>query len=182
MRGFLLHCINLFSIYSVSKNIYRGICNSPIGELIVESDGISIVSILFKNDDSIIEQNPDDFVTLCINQLNEYFNGERKNFDLPLNPKGTEFQHKVWDEVYEIPFGETTSYGGIAIALGDLKLNRAVGLANGANPIPIVIPCHRVIGGDGSLTGYAGGLERKKWLLNHEAKFHSITKGQLKLF
>lgn len=180
MRGFLLHCIKL--IYSVSNNIYRGICNSPIGELIVESDGVSLIAILFKGDNLAIEQNPDSIVTQCVNQLDEYFGGGRKTFDLPLNPKGTDFQHKVWDKVYEIPFGETTSYGSIAISLGDLKLNRAVGLANGANPIPIVIPCHRVIGGDGSLTGYAGGLDRKKWLLNHEAKFHSVTKGQLKLF
>lgn len=166
----------------MNNNIYRGVCISPIGELIIESDGVSLISILFKGDDLSVVQNPDGIINLCINQLNEYFRGERKNFDLPLNPKGTEFQHKVWGKVNEIPFGETTSYGGIAIALGDLKLNRAVGLANGANPIPIVIPCHRVIGGDGSLTGYAGGLDRKKWLLNHEAKFHSVTKGQLKLF
>lgn len=166
----------------MSDSIYRGVCNSPVGELVVESDGTSLTSILFKADDFMVDQNADGIVTLCINQLDEYFRGERKIFDLPLNPKGTDFQRKVWDKVFEIPFGETTSYGAIAIALGDLKLNRAVGLANGANPIPIVIPCHRVIGGDGSLTGYAGGLERKKWLLNHEAQYHSITKGQLKLF
>ncbi len=166
----------------MNENIYRGVCISPIGELIIESDGVSLISILFKGDDLSIAQNPDSIVNQCINQLDGYFKGERKIFDLPLSPRGTDFQHKVWDKVYEIPFGETTSYGNIAIALGDIKLNRAVGLANGANPIPIIIPCHRVIGGDGSLTGYAGGLERKKWLLNHEAKHHSITKGQLKLF
>ena len=166
----------------MSNNTYRGICFSPIGELIIESDGVSLTSILFKGDDFPVVQNPDDIVNQCIDQLDEYFMGDRKIFDLPMNPKGTDFQHKVWDKVNGIPFGETTSYGNIAIVLGDIKLNRAVGLANGANPIPIVIPCHRVIGGDGSLTGYAGGLERKKWLLNHEAQFHSITKGQLKLF
>lgn len=166
----------------MSNNIYRGICVSPIGELIVESDGVSLTSILFKGDDLAIDQNPDDIVNQCVGQLKEYFSGDRKTFDLPLNPKGTDFQHKVWDKVSNIPFGQTTSYGNIAVDLGDLKLNRAVGLANGANPIPIIIPCHRVIGRDGSLTGYAGGLERKKWLLNHEAQFHSITKGQLKLF
>lgn len=166
----------------MSNNTYRGICVSPIGELIIESDGVSLTSILFKGDDFLVEQNPDDIVNQCIGQLDEYFIGDRKIFDLPMNPKGTDFQHKVWDKVFGIPFGETNSYGNIAVDLGDLKLNRAVGLANGANPIPIIIPCHRVIGRDGSLTGYAGGLERKKWLLNHEAQFHSITKGQLKLF
>jgi len=166
----------------VIDNIYRGVCSSPVGELIIESDGTSLTSILFKEDDFFIDQHIDSIVTCCIDQLNEYFIGARKIFDLPLNPNGTNFQHKVWDKVIEISFGETTSYGQIAISLGDLKLNRAVGLANGANPIPIVIPCHRVIGGDGSLTGYAGGLERKKWLLNHETQYHSITKGQLKLF
>ena len=166
----------------MSESIYREVCNSPVGELIVESDGTSLTSILFKEDDFSIEQNPDSIVTYCINQLDEYFRGERKFFDLPLNPKGTDFQHRVWEKVIAIPFGETTSYGQLAIALGDLKLNRAVGFANGANPIPIIIPCHRVIGGDGSLTGYAGGLERKKWLLNHESQYHPITKGQLKLF
>jgi len=166
----------------VTDIIYRGVCISPVGVLIVESDGTSLTSILFKEDDFSIDQNIDSIVTRSIDQLNEYFTGERKIFDLPLNPNGTDFQHKVWAKVIKIPFGETTSYGQIAISLGDIKLNRAVGLANGANPIPIVIPCHRVIGGDGSLTGYAGGLERKKWLLNHEAQYHSITKGQLKLF
>ncbi|HCT29414.1 MAG TPA: cysteine methyltransferase [Bacteroidales bacterium] len=162
--------------------MYRGICDSPVGLLIVESDGSYLTSILFNGDDISLSQDPNGIVANCIEQLKEYFKGERKIFDLPLKPDGTDFQQKVWEKVYQIPFGETKSYGALAVALGDAKLNRAVGLANGANPIPIVIPCHRVIGSDGSLTGYAGGLERKKWLLNHESNYHIVTKGQLKLF
>lgn len=161
--------------------MFRGIYQNPIGDLLIESDGESILSIQFRWDISVVE-NPDNVVNDCIKQLNEYFKGERKTFDISLNPRGTDFQKKVWELVYKIPYGETTSYGAIAQLLGDVKLNRAVGLANGANPIPIIIPCHRVVGSDGSLTGYAGGLEIKKWLLNHEASNHIISKGQLKLF
>lgn len=101
-------------------------------------------------------------------QLNEYFEGQRKEFDLPLAPEGTEFQQKVWTALQQIPFGHSTSYGHLADTLGDIKATRAVGTANGQNPIGIVIPCHRVIGSKGELTGYAGGLHRKKWLLEHE--------------
>lgn len=102
-------------------------------------------------------------------QLAEYFDGARTTFDLPLANDGTEFQKKVWGELMRIPFGETASYGDIARRLGyEPVISRAVGAANGANPIPIVVPCHRVIGADGSLTGYAGGIERKRTLLDHE--------------
>ena len=101
-------------------------------------------------------------------QLREYFAGKRQAFDVPVDPAGTEFQRRVWDAVRAIPFGETTSYGKIAAALGSSQLARAVGAAVGANPIPIIIPCHRVIGADTSLTGYGGGLRRKIWLLRHE--------------
>jgi methylated-DNA-[protein]-cysteine S-methyltransferase len=102
-------------------------------------------------------------------QLDAYFAGELEQFDLPLAPEGTPFQLRVWDELQRIPFGETISYGQLADRLGDPRLVRAVGLANGRNPLSIVIPCHRVIGADGSLVGYGGGLERKRWLLDHEA-------------
>lgn len=102
-------------------------------------------------------------------QLTEYFAGEREEFDLPLANDGTEFQKKVWAELRRIPYGETASYGDIARRLGyEPGISRAVGAANGANPIPIVVPCHRVIGANGSLTGYAGGLDRKKTLLDLE--------------
>lgn len=102
-------------------------------------------------------------------QLDEYFAGERLAFDLPLAPSGTPFQLRVWAALREIPYGATTSYGEIARHLGDPRATRAVGAANGRNPISIIVPCHRVIGASGSLTGFGGGLDRKRWLLEHEA-------------
>lgn len=104
----------------------------------------------------------------CVTQLQEYFAGTRTRFNLKLNPQGTEFQKKVWQELLNIPFSKTRTYLEQTKAIGDVKAIRAVASANAKNPIWIVIPCHRVIGSDGSLTGYAGGLWRKKWLLNHE--------------
>jgi len=101
-------------------------------------------------------------------QLQEYFAGQRRDFELPLDPRGTDFQRRVWQRLLKIPYGETTSYGALAGDLGDAKASRAVGLANGSNPIPIVIPCHRVIGADGSLTGFGGGLAIKQQLLDLE--------------
>jgi methylated-DNA-[protein]-cysteine S-methyltransferase len=105
----------------------------------------------------------------AIRQLRAYFQGELKNFDLPLSPEGTEFQLRVWKNLCEIPYGETISYGQLAQRIGNPKASRAVGLANGSNPIPIIIPCHRVIGSNGSLTGYGGGLSNKKMLLALES-------------
>ena len=104
----------------------------------------------------------------CFGQLDEYFSGELKNFSLTLEPRGTDFQKNVWQELLKIPFGQTTSYLNIATALGNKKALRAVGTANGQNRIPIIIPCHRVIGSDGSLIGFGGGIWRKEWLLKHE--------------
>jgi len=162
--------------------LFTGFFQSPIGKLTIISDGSFITTILFPKDDNTLPENENGIILDCFTQLDEYFKGERKFFDLPLNPKGTDFQKKVWGKVSSIPFGETKSYSEIASLLGNSKLNRAVGLANGANPIPIIIPCHRVIGSNGCLTGYAGGLEIKRYLLNHEQHFNSATKGQLKLF
>lgn len=107
----------------------------------------------------------------AMQQLEEYFRGNRKQFDLPLNPQGTPFQQKVWNELLKIDYGSTATYLQMAKRLGDVKAIRAAASANGKNPIGIIIPCHRVIGADGKLTGYAGGLHRKQWLLEHEAKF-----------
>ncbi len=106
--------------------------------------------------------------TLAVRQLEEYFGNERQIFELDLEPEGTEFERRVWDDLLTIPFGATDTYGAIAHRLGDPGAGRAVGVANARNPIAIVIPCHRVIGAGGELTGYAGGLHRKKWLLAHE--------------
>jgi methylated-DNA-[protein]-cysteine S-methyltransferase len=105
----------------------------------------------------------------AVDQLDRYFRGELTEFDLEIDPEGTAFEKRVWNELRRIPFGSTTTYGEIAARLGDLNATRAVGTANASNPIAIVIPCHRVIGADGELTGYAGGLHRKRWLLAHEA-------------
>jgi methylated-DNA-[protein]-cysteine S-methyltransferase len=108
-------------------------------------------------------------------QLNEYFAGTRTEFDVPLNAAGSAFQKRVWAALMTIPYGETTSYGKIAAGIGAPDAARAVGLANGQNPIPLIVACHRVIGADGSLTGYGGGLDAKRWLLAHEAQHCGAT-------
>jgi O-6-methylguanine DNA methyltransferase len=111
-------------------------------------------------------------------QLDAYFAGTRTAFDLPLAPSGTEFQRRVWAALCEIPYGETISYGELARLVGRPDAARAVGLANGRNPLAVVVPCHRVIGADGSLTGYGGGLDRKRWLLGHEAAHRPPRAGE----
>ena len=141
--------------------------NSPLGitKIVGDDNGIAVISILQEGELSIeipIE------LKEAINQLKEYFDGKRTDFTFKLNPKGTDFQQKVWKGLLEIPLGKTMSYLDLSKKLGDVKAIRAVASANGKNPLWIVIPCHRVIGTDGSLTGYAGGLWRKKWLLEHE--------------
>jgi methylated-DNA-[protein]-cysteine S-methyltransferase len=153
---------------------------SPIGDLRIiardPGDGAAIVAIEFSpfrglSDGRPIGERDDDHPLLrrAVDQLTAYFARDLKDFDLPLAPQGTEFQRKVWDQLRQIGWGETASYGEIAHRLGHTNAaSRAVGLANGRNPIPIVIPCHRVIGADGSLTGYAGGLDRKQLLLGLE--------------
>jgi len=110
-------------------------------------------------------------------QLKEYFEGTRTSFDLPLEPTGTDFQLRVWNLLRGIPYGVTTSYGELARRLGDPQKSRAVGAANGANPIPIIVPCHRVVGSKGELTGFGGGLERKRWLLEHEGALMRLEVG-----
>ena len=110
-----------------------------------------------------------DEIENAVNQFEEFFKGDRTSFDLKLSPAGTEFQKRVWNQLLKIPFGKTITYQQMANQLGDPKVIRAAASANGKNPISIIIPCHRVIGSDGSLTGYAGGLHRKKWLLEHES-------------
>ncbi len=115
------------------------------------------------------------FLQSAVQQLDDYFKGNRQEFNLTLNPKGTSFQQKVWKALSEIPFGKTCSYLELSRKLGDAKAIRAVASANGKNPLWVVIPCHRVIGSNGSLTGYAGGLHRKQWLLNHENNTSQLT-------
>lgn len=141
---------------------------SPLGTTKISGDdnGICEISILQEGEVSKIIP---EILQGPIRQLQEYFEGKRSDFDFRLNPKGTDFQQKVWQELLHIPFGKTMSYLELSKKLGDVKAIRAVASANGKNPLWIVVPCHRVIGTDGSLTGYAGGLWRKKWLLEHES-------------
>jgi len=115
----------------------------------------------------------------CIKQLKEYFAGTRLQFDLPIFQIGTDFQQKVWEEVSKIPYGDTSSYALLAHKIGDVKSVRAVGTTNGKNKIAIIVPCHRVIGTDGSLTGYAWGLDKKEWLLKHEIEYSGPVEGRL---
>ncbi|OXB25417.1 cysteine methyltransferase [Flavobacterium tructae] len=143
--------------------------NSPLGitKIVGDEDGIAIVSVSDVGDNDISQTIPK-VLAEAVSQLQEYFDGKRTDFDLKLNPKGTDFQQKVWKSLLEIPYGKTISYMDQTKKLGDVKAIRAVASANGKNPLWIVVPCHRVIGTNGSLTGYAGGLSRKKWLLEHE--------------
>jgi methylated-DNA-[protein]-cysteine S-methyltransferase len=141
---------------------------TPIGtaKIIGNKNGIQAVSVL--DEDIETSSEVPECLQDCVKQLEDYFKGKRNSFDLKLNPKGTVFQKKVWDELLNIPFNTTRTYLEQSKSLGDVKAIRAVASANGKNPIWIIIPCHRVIGSDGSLTGYAGGICRKKWLLAHE--------------
>ena len=142
---------------------------TPIGtaKIIGDDSGIQSISVL---DDDVKNSNTiPKCLQKCVTQLDEYFSGSRKEFNLKLNPQGTEFQKKVWVELLGISFGKSRTYLEQSKSFGDPKAIRAVASANGKNPIMIVIPCHRVIGSDGSLTGYASGIWRKKWLLEHES-------------
>ncbi|MEO6583557.1 MAG: methylated-DNA--[protein]-cysteine S-methyltransferase [Ferruginibacter sp.] len=146
--------------------------NSPVGILHIKAVPDFITAILFTS--PVLQENPINLfpiVTQCIKQLDDYFVGTSFTFDLPLQQNGTVFQQKVWQQLLTIPFGRTISYLQLSKQLGDVKAIRAAATANGKNSISIVTPCHRVIGSNGSLVGYAGELWRKRWLLAHEAKF-----------
>lgn len=166
------------------------IIKSPLGftKIVGDFDGITSVTVLnniehTEGDSNNLpflrkqesEEKITDIIPIeledCVIQLQEYFDGNRKNFSVKLNPQGTDFQKRVWNSLKEIPYGKTISYLDLSKQLGDVKAIRAVANANGKNPLWIIIPCHRVIGSDGSLTGYAGGLHRKQWLLEHESPY-----------
>ncbi|AIY12764.1 methylated-DNA--[protein]-cysteine S-methyltransferase [Cellulophaga baltica] len=148
---------------------------TPLGiaKLVGDEKGISEFIVLNANEPltDVIPEALED----AVYQVNEYFDGKRENFNLDLNPEGTDFQKRVWKGLQDIPFGKTTSYLELSKTLGDAKAIRAVANANGKNPLWIIVPCHRVIGSDGSLTGYAGGLHRKQWLLEHESPFKQTS-------
>ncbi len=145
--------------------------DTPIGELTLIGDDDALTGV-FMGPTPVGPEWTHDPAPLAeaVTQFEQYFAGERTEFDVPLAPRGTEFQHRVWGMLREIPYGETTTYGALAVRLGNPRTVRAVGLANGRNPLPIIVPCHRVIGADGSLVGFGGGLERKRALLAHEAE------------
>ncbi len=143
---------------------------SPIGWIEIREEDSAISYLVFHNEEPPFEEQPTPLLETAMNQIAEYFQGKRKNFDLPVELMGTYFRMKVWNELVNIPYGYTRTYGEIAIAIGNPQACRAVGQANHHNPISIIIPCHRVIGSDGNLTGYGGELWRKKWLLEFEKK------------
>jgi methylated-DNA-[protein]-cysteine S-methyltransferase len=148
--------------------------DSPIGPLMLSSDGAALTGLYMGKPSKrpSIDEWVEDPAAMpfpeVIRQLGQYFSGQRRKFELPLKLQGTEFQRRVWNALTEIPFGETRSYSQLARRIGNPAACRAVGLANGKNPIAVIVPCHRVIGADGSLTGFGGGLPRKEWLLSHE--------------
>lgn len=149
------------------EKIFRGSYQSPIGLIEVSGTEKAITSVGFSEHKRAGEPCP--LIETCIMQLDEYFKGKRMEFNVPLSPEGTPFQNKVWRALMDIPFGHTVNYQEIASAIHQERACRAVGSANGRNPVFLLIPCHRVIGKDGSLTGYSGGLWRKEWLLKHES-------------
>ena len=157
---------------TVTQPVAWTVLESPVGDLLLCSNGEALSEVVFSPFDPPVGE-PDDGDPILVTtkrQLKEYFAGERREFDIPLAPEGSDFQRRVWDALRTIPYGATTTYGEIArrLRLGS-RGARAVGLANGRNPIPIIVPCHRVVGSDGSLTGYGGGLDRKQKLLALES-------------
>jgi methylated-DNA-[protein]-cysteine S-methyltransferase len=150
----------------IAKLAYR----SPVGDIELIAGEKGLLAVQF-TDNALGIDVSNSFLLACKIQLDEYFEGKRFTFDLPLDLRGTAFQKQVWLELIRVPFGETVSYLHIAKKLGDPNATRAVGFANGKNPFSIVVPCHRVIGVNGSLVGYAGGIEKKKWLLAFERNF-----------
>ncbi len=160
----------------LDNEAYTCLVETPIGAMILAHNSTELISLHFA--DSLTASTPFEkytnssnnhaIVNLVISQLNEYFEGIRTRFDLPIISQGTLFQQKVWNKLQRIPYGQTTSYSKLAKDLGDLKANRAVATANARNQVMIIIPCHRVISQTGNLAGYVGGIERKRWLINHE--------------
>ncbi len=144
--------------------------DTAIGWVEIKATDQGIHSVHFIEEQNATAAAPNDMTDVCKQQLAEYFAGERTTFDLPFDQAGTPFQRQVWSALLSIPFGQVASYQDIAHAVNNPKAVRAVGAANGKNPIAIIVPCHRIIGSNGTLTGYAGGLERKQWLLQHEGK------------
>lgn len=154
---------------------------TPVGiaSITAEDGYISRVHILDEHEDYVLGGTDDEVINLAIKQLDEYFTGTRKDFDLPLKQSGSDFQQEVWQELLRIPYGQTISYAQQADRMKSPLAIRAIAAANGRNNLWLIVPCHRVIGSNGSLTGYAGGLWRKKWLLQHEARIAGVGQTML---
>ncbi len=165
--------------------LFSTVADTPVGELTIVATDAGVRAILWPNDDparvrlSATTERPDHPVLVAtVDQLDEYFAGARQEFDVPLDAVGTDFQRSAWSALRTIEFGTTVSYGEQAARMGDRRKARAVGAANGRNPISIVVPCHRVVGSSGALTGFAGGLDTKAWLLDHERRvLAGVTSG-----
>lgn len=153
------------------QNIFHTTVKTPVGYLELKTSLNSLLSVSFTDIQLPSSVYQPLILTETARQLDDYFKGQLKEFHLKIQPEGTDFQLKVWQQVMKVEFGKTASYLEIALQTGSKNNTRAVGLANGKNPIPIIIPCHRIIGANGKLTGYAGGLENKRWLLHHEQNF-----------
>jgi methylated-DNA-[protein]-cysteine S-methyltransferase len=161
----------------MSTELFSSVTDSPLGTLTVVASDDGLRAILWPADDPArvrLDTPTEDpghrVITTAISQLAEYFAGERTEFDVPLDPVGTVFQRSAWEALRSIPYGTTVSYGEQAERMGDRRKARAVGAANGRNPISIVVPCHRVVGANGALTGFAGGIDTKAWLIAHERR------------
>lgn len=164
----------------MSDPLFSTVFDSPVGALTIVASDDGLRAILWPDDDPARVRMTDTtdgpshpVIIQAVTQLAEYFAGERSEFDVPLDPVGTEFQHSAWASLRTIPCGSTVSYGEQAEQMGDRRKARAVGAANGRNPISIIVPCHRVIGANGALTGFAGGTDTKAWLLAHEQRITS---------
>jgi methylated-DNA-[protein]-cysteine S-methyltransferase len=174
--------VEVCAVRGIAVNYFTKTVRTPVGALKLIASDRGLAAILWENDNpkrvpmgALVEDNDHPALKLAEGQLTEYFAGKRKSFEITLDPAGTDFQKRVWRALLEIPYGETRAYAQIANHVGNPKAVRAVGAANGKNPISIVAPCHRVIGTDGSLTGFAGGLEIKRFLLSHEASVANAT-------
>ncbi|UII33413.1 methylated-DNA--[protein]-cysteine S-methyltransferase [Fulvivirga ulvae] len=154
------------------------IYQSPVGGIKISADDDAIIEACFTGE-TTSRTTENMLIQKCIRELESYFQGDLKQFTIPIKLTGTDFQNRVWSELLKIPYGKTISYSELAIRLGDLKCIRAAGTANGKNKIPIIVPCHRVIGKDGGLVGFGGGLDKKEWLLKHEG---IIRSEQMKIF
>ena len=153
----------------MTETLYRDVIDSPVGLLTLVASAAGLRELVWSHDDDLPRRrDPAGVLDATARELDEYFASERTEFEVPLDPVGTPFQLAAWMALRSIPYGQTVSYGDQARRLGDVRKSRAVGAANGKNPISIIVPCHRVIGSDGSLVGFGGGLSTKAWLLDHE--------------